>query len=154
MTDENLPNNIIAANQRIKAVDGGVRETPLEESGVFSERAGARFLLKCEHLQRTGSFKFRGAMNKILSLGDEARKQGIITASSGNHGLATTQAARLAGVEVTVYLPDSASPLKISKMRRLGANTVLVPGNGLKAEIAGRAAAEQDGMTPTPVRRR
>ena len=83
----NLVDNIIAANQRIKAVHGGVRETPLDDSGIFSERTGASFLLKGEHLQRTGSFKMRGAMNKVLCLTEEERKAGIITASSGNHGM-------------------------------------------------------------------
>ena len=144
---KNLVNNIIAANQRIKAVDGGVRETPLDCSGIFSDRTGVSFLLKGEHLQRTGSFKMRGAMNKVLSLNEEDRKRGIITASSGIHGMATTQAARVGGVEATIYLPQSVSPLKHSSMKRLGTNTVLVPGNGVMAEKAGRAAAERDGKT-------
>jgi threonine dehydratase len=136
---------IIAANKRIKAVEGGVRKTPLDESGVFSERTGANFLLKGEHLQRTGSFKMRGAMNKVLCLTEEERRQGVITASSGNHGMATTQAARVSGLEVTIYLPETVSPLKLSNMQRLGAKTVLVPGNGVVAEISARAAAERDG---------
>ena len=72
---ENLVNNILTANRRIKAADGGVRETPLDEAGVFSERIGATFLLKGEHLQRTGSFKLRGALNRVLSLNDEERKK-------------------------------------------------------------------------------
>lgn len=142
-----LVNDILAANRRIKAVEGGARETPLDESAIFSERTGTTFLLKCEHLQRTGSFKMRGAMNKVLSLGDDDRNRGIITASSGNHGMATAMAARLAGVEATVYLPDSVSPLKHANIRRLGAKTVLVPGNGVEAEITGRDAAERDGKT-------
>ena len=119
-----LVKNIVAANRRIKAVEGGVRETPLDESGVFSERTGANFLLKGEHLQRTGSFKMRGAMNKMLCLTDEERQKGVITASSGNHGMATTQAARVAGLKVRVYLPETVSPLKLSNMQRLGAETV------------------------------
>ena len=141
----NLVNDIIAANRRIKAVEGGVRETPLDISDIFSERTGANFLLKGEHLQRTGSFKMRGAMNKVLCLDDEERKMGIITASSGNHGMATTQAARVGGLEATIYLPETVSPLKLSNMKRLGANTVLVPGNGVEAEIVGRAAAKREG---------
>ncbi|MGR3344021.1 MAG: threonine/serine dehydratase [Paracoccaceae bacterium] len=141
---DNLVNDIVAANQRIKAVEGGARETPLDQSAIFSERTGAKFLLKGEHLQRTGSFKMRGAMNKILCLGSEERDKGIITASSGNHSMATSQAARVGGLEVTVYLPESVSPLKLSNMKRLGANTVLVPGNGVEAEIVGRAAAERE----------
>ncbi len=144
---QNLVDNIIAANQRIKAVDGGVRETPLDDSGIFSERTGASFMLKGEHLQRTGSFKMRGAMNKVMCLTKEERKKGIITASSGNHGMAATQAARVGGLEITVYLPESVSPLKLSNMKRLGANTVLVPGNGVEAENVGRAAAEREGKT-------
>jgi threonine dehydratase len=144
---KDLVANIIAADPRIKAVDGGVRETPLDESGIFSERTGTRFLLKGEHLQRTGSFKMRGAMNKLLSLNESERKQGIITASSGNHGMATSQAARVVGLEATVYVPETISPLKLANMKRLGAQTVLVPGNGVKAEIAGRAAAKQEART-------
>jgi threonine dehydratase len=144
---KDLVTNIIAADQRIKAVDGGVRETPLDESGLFSDRTGARFLLKGEHLQRTGSFKMRGAMNKLLSLNESERKQGIITASSGNHGMATSQAARVVGLEATVYVPETVSPLKLSNMKRLGAKTVLVPGNGVEAEIVGRAAAKQQAKT-------
>lgn len=141
----NLVNNIIAANQRIKSVDGGVRETPLDISGIFSERTGAEFLLKGEHLQRTGSFKMRGAMNKILSLTEEERRRGIITASSGNHGMATTQAALVAGINATIYLPETVPVPKLETMQRLGAKTVLVSGNGVQAEINGRAAAEKEG---------
>jgi threonine dehydratase len=142
---ENLVSNIIAANQRIKAVDGGVRKTPLDQSGIFSERTGACFLLKGEHLQRTGSFKMRGAMNKVLCLDEAERKMGIITASSGNHGMATTQAALVARLEVTIYLPETVPAPKLANMKRLGAKTVLVAGNGVQAEIDGRAAAEKQG---------
>ncbi len=144
---DNLVNDIIAANQRIKAVDGGARETPLETSGEFSDRTGADFLLKGEHLQRTGSFKMRGAMNKVLCLDERARKRGIITASSGNHGIAVAQAATVGGVEATIYLPESVSPLKHTKIRRLGAKTVLIPGNGIQAEMAARSAAEREHKT-------
>ena len=146
-TVKNLVNNIIAANRRIKAVDGGVRETPLDESGKFSDRTGVSFLLKGEHLQRTGSFKMRGAMNKVLCLNEEDRERGIIVASSGNHGRATAQAARMGGVEATIYLPESVSPLKHSNIKRLGANTVLVPGDAVEGERAARAAAEREGKT-------
>jgi threonine dehydratase len=139
--------DIIAANKRIKDVEGGARETPLDYSIEFSERTGANFLLKGEHLQRTGSFKMRGAMNKVLSLTKEEKDKGIIAASSGNHGIGTTQAARVAGLEATIYLPQNVSARKHSKMKRLGAHTVLVPGSPLEGEKAGRAAAEREGKT-------
>ncbi len=141
-----LVKNILAANRRIKAVDGGVRETPLDEADVFSERTGTTFLLKGEHLQRTGSFKLRGALNRVLSLDDEDRKNGVVTASSGNHGIAAAQAARGGGVDATIYLPASVSSLKLSNMKRLGANTVLVPGIYAECEKAAHAAAARQGM--------
>lgn len=144
---DTLVDNILIADGRIKAIEGGARETPLDEAGVFSEHTGATFLIKGEHLQRTGSFKMRGAMNKVLSLSAEDREKGIITASSGNHGMATTQAARVGGIEATVYLPESVSPLKLDAMTRQGAKTVLVPGNSVDGERAGRAAAEAEGKT-------
>lgn len=141
-----LAAQIRAADQRIR-VPGGVRRTPLDEAGAFSDRTGATVLLKGEHLQPTGSFKIRGAMNKVLSLGEDDRDRGIITASSGNHGMATTHAARIAGVKATVYLPESVSPLKLANMTRMGAETVLVPGAGVECERAGRAAATAEGRT-------
>ena len=97
-----LVRDVLAANRRIKAVNGGVRETPLDEAGVFSEWTGTTFLLKCEHLQRTGAFKLRGALNRVLSLTDDERRKGIVAASSGNHGIAAAQAARGGGVEANV----------------------------------------------------
>ncbi|MEH6633611.1 MAG: threonine/serine dehydratase [Halopseudomonas aestusnigri] len=143
----NLVKEITAANSRIKSVDGGVRETPLDEASTFSDRTGATFLLKGEHLQRTGSFKMRGAMNKVLTLSEEDKKKGIITASSGNHGMATSQAALVGEVEATIYLPESVSPLKLKNIERLGAKTVLVPGTSVDGENAARKAAEQQGLT-------
>jgi len=144
---EKIVKDIVAANRRIKAVDGGVRETPLDVSGVFSEQTGATILLKCEHLQRSGSFKLRGALNRVLSLNDEERKHGVIAASSGNHGIAVAQAARGASVNATIYLPASVSSLKLSNMKRLGANVVVVPGNYAESEKAAREAAERESKT-------
>ncbi|MCP4874355.1 MAG: threonine/serine dehydratase [Gammaproteobacteria bacterium] len=135
------------ADQRIKSVEGGVRQTPLDESGVLSERTDTSFLLKGEHLQRTGSFKLRGALNRVLLLNDEERRKGIVASSSGNHGIATAHAARAAGVDVTIYLPDSVSPLKLANMKRLGANTVLVPGVYAKCEKAAHEAVASQGKT-------
>lgn len=142
-----LIDNILTANARIKAIEGGARETPLDEAPAFSARTGATFLLKGEHLQNTGSFKMRGAMNKVLSLSPEDKAKGIVTASSGNHGMATTQAARVGGVAATIYLPEAVSPMKLANMKRKGAKTVLVPGPGVEGERAGRAAAEAEGRT-------
>ena len=142
---DNLLNNIQTANRRIKAVDGGVRETPLDESFEFSERTGTAFLLKGEHLHRTGSFKFRGTLNRVLSLNDEDRNNGVVAASSGNHGIADAEAARRSGVDATIYLPKSVSALKLSNMKRLGANTVVVPGDYAECEKVTQSAAARQG---------
>jgi len=140
-------NDIKSADRRIKAVTGGVRETSLDESSVLSERTGTTFLLKGEHLQRTGSFKLRGALNRVLLLNDEEREKGIVASSSGNHGIATAHAARADGVDVTIYLPDSVSPLKLANMKRLGAITVLVPGVYAECEKAAHAVVASQGKT-------
>lgn len=139
--------DIKVADRRIKAVAGGVRETPLDESGVLGERTGTTFLLKGEHLQQTGSFKLRGALNRVLLLNDDEREKGIVASSSGNHGIATAYAARADGVDVTIYLPDSVSPLKLANMKWLGANTVIVPGVYAKCEKAAHEAVASQGKT-------
>lgn len=144
---DNLIENIISANKKIKAVDDGVRETPLDESRVFSEQTGTTFLLKCEHLQRTGCFKLRGALNRVLALNDEERKNGIVASSSGNHGIAAAQAAIGGGVDATIYLPDSVSSYKLSNMTRLGAKTVLVPGPYINCEKAAQEVCRHEGKT-------
>jgi threonine dehydratase len=144
---EDMVKNILAANRRIKAVDGGVRETPLDEAGVFSERTGATILFKGEHLQRTGSFKLRGALNRVLSLNEEELKNGVVAASSGNHGIAVAQAALGCGVVATIYLPSSISSLKLTQMKRLGVDTVLVPGPYAECEKAAHLAASDHGKS-------
>lgn len=139
--------DIESANRRIKAVTDGVRETPLDESSILSERTGTTFLIKCEHLQRTGSFKLRGALNRVLLLNDKEREKGIVASSSGNHGIATAHAARADGVDATIYLPDSVSPLKLANMKRLGANTVVVPGVYAECEKAAHEEVTRLGKT-------
>jgi threonine dehydratase len=135
------------ADRRIKAAPGGVRETPLDESSVLGERTGTSFLLKCEHLQRTGCFKLRGALNRVLLLNDEQRERGIVASSSGNHGIATAYAAHTDGVDVTIYLPESVSPLKLANMKRLGANTVVWPGVYAECEKAAHEEVARLGKT-------
>jgi threonine dehydratase len=93
--------------------------------------------LKWENQQVTGSFKARGAFNKILSLAPWEYKQGIIAASAGNHGQGVALAGRLVNAPVTVFASQTASPLKIERMRALGAEVILVPGGYEQAEAEG-----------------
>ncbi|CNH39628.1 pyridoxal-phosphate dependent protein [Yersinia thracica] len=122
-----------------------VRVTPLEYSPLLSQHSGCEIYLKCEHLQHTGSFKFRGASNKLRLLTDEQRLQGVITASTGNHGQAMALAGKLAGVKATIYAPERAAAIKLEAIRALGGEIELIPGDALNAELAADNAAQQQG---------
>ena len=115
---------IRAAAERLA---GKVHRTPLVSAGLIGERAGVRLRLKCESFQKTGSFKARGALNKVLSLPEEARARGLITVSAGNHAAAVAWAARVAGASAVVVMPAAAPKLKIDAVRGYGAEIVLHP---------------------------
>lgn len=129
------------------AIRPQVPVTPLERSAVLSGRLGCEVLLKCEHLQPTGSFKVRGATNKIRLLAAEARRAGVITASTGNHGQAVARAGALAGVPVTVFVAASTVRSKMDAIRQLGADLSIVDGNPLDAELTARRLATEQGKT-------
>jgi len=119
--------------------------TPLQRSAGLSRLFDANVLLKCEHLQTTGSFKYRGASNKMRLLPRECRELGVVTASSGNHGQAVALAGREAGVPVTVYASSAASQAKLTAIRAYGAELRLVEGGGLEAELAASSEAAATG---------
>jgi threonine dehydratase len=96
---------IRAAAERIA---GRVHRTPILSAASLGARAGVRLHLKCENLQKTGSFKPRGALNKVLSLSAEERGRGLVTVSAGNHAQAVAWAARIAGAACTVVMPTAA----------------------------------------------
>jgi threonine dehydratase len=133
--------------QAHEAIRPQVPVTPLERSSALSARLGCEVLLKCEHLQPTGSFKIRGATNRIRLLGADARRAGVITASTGNHGQAVARAGALAGVPVTVYVAASAARSKMDAIRRLGADLSVIDGTTLDAELAARRCASEQGKT-------
>ena len=100
-----------------------IRRTPLFHATAMRERVTeADLFLKLEYLQPTGSFKARGAANRLLTTPKQALLNGIVTASGGNHGLATARAAAIAGVGATIFVPETASPAKIDKLRQWGAD--------------------------------
>lgn len=123
-----------------------VRRTPTIELTCMSRPVTeARLFLKLENLQASGSFKARGATNKLLSLPREAVARGIVTASGGNHGLAVARAARLAGVEATVYVTESATEEKREKLRLWGANVEVLGKIWNEANVGALAHAEESG---------
>src|SRR3954470_341316 len=103
-----------------EAVGDVVRRTPVLPSATLSERAGTPVVLKAESLQRTGSFKIRGALNKLHALGD-ACAPGVVTGSAGNHAQAVAAAARVRGVPCEVFMPLEAPIAKLEGAAALGA---------------------------------
>ena len=128
------------------AIRPQVAVTPLVPSAMLSAALGCDVSLKLDHLQPTGSFKIRGATNKIRMLGAEQRRRGVLTASTGNHGMAVARAGALAGVPVTVYVGTAAAPSKVAGIRALSAEVVPIDGPAFAAESAGRQRAEVDGL--------
>ncbi len=120
-------------------------ETPLIQSVGLSGLLGCDVRLKADHLQTTGSFKYRGAANAIRTLDAGHRARGVVTASSGNHGQAVALAGRNAGVAVTVYASAGASPTKLAAIRAYGAELRLLDEPGLEVELAARRDAEAGG---------
>ncbi|MFO1039243.1 MAG: pyridoxal-phosphate dependent enzyme [Geminicoccaceae bacterium] len=121
-----------------------IRRTPLLPSLALGPRAGSGLLFKAEQFQRTGSFKSRGAFSKLTSLAVD--DTGLVTASSGNHGLATSDAAAVLGKRLTVHLPESVEPSKLAAIQARGVEIVLHPGDSGVAEQRARADAERRGL--------
>lgn len=113
--------DVQAAAERIKP---WAIETPLIESAALNERTGARVFLKPETLQRTGSFKFRGACNRILQIPESERKNGVVAFSSGNHAQGVAAVAKLFGIPATIVMPADAPKAKIEGTKSYGAEIV------------------------------
>ncbi len=121
---------IRAARNRIA---GRVHLTPIATATRLGQRAGVQLVLKCENLQKTGSFKVRGALTKLSSLSAEERARGVVTVSAGNHAQAVAWAARAAGIHAVVVMPERASPAKVEASRGYGAEVVLHGASGIQA---------------------
>ncbi len=134
----------IVAAQRISA---HVRETPLRYSNRLSESTGASVFLKLENLQETGSFKLRGAANKLLLLPREQAALGVIAASNGNHALAVATIGRKLGMAVEVFVSEHIDPVRRKRIESLRAIVQTVKGDSLLAEQTARRTAEQSGRT-------
>ncbi|MCZ6459090.1 MAG: threonine/serine dehydratase [Gammaproteobacteria bacterium] len=141
---ETLPQTVTEAVARLQPY---VLRTPVSRCHWLD---GADVLLKCEHLQHTGSFKLRGALNRLLTLDASERDRGIITASTGNHALGVAFAAGVTGLRATIYLPKVISPLKLKALSAVlidgQVDLEFVEGDGLDAELAAKTAALAGGM--------
>jgi threonine dehydratase len=132
----------LSAENRIRPF---IRRTPLEPAPDLGRENKGRVFLKLESLQHTGSFKARGALNRLLALNEAEKRAGVATASSGNHGLAIAFGANRLGIDGVIYLPETASPLKIRMLEALGA-TVRFHGRDCdRTESYARRQAEKTG---------
>ncbi len=140
--------DVAAARERIR---GAAVATPLLTAPELDARTGGRIFVKAEPLQRTGSFKFRGAYNRLSQIPPAERGRGVIAYSSGNHAQGVALAAQLFGIKATIIMPKDAPALKIANTKGYGAKVVLYDRFGESREEIGRKlAAETDAVLVPP----
>ncbi|WP_411965329.1 threonine ammonia-lyase [Haloferax sp. YSMS24] len=132
------------ARERVEAV---ARRTPLEYSHTFSDMTGAEVHLKLENFQRTGSFKIRGAMNRITTLSDDEQRAGVVTASAGNHAQGVALAATRAGVDSKIVMPEYAPITKVKATERYGGDVVLYGADYDEAQAKAHEIEREEGRT-------
>jgi threonine dehydratase len=148
--------NITAAVgvEDVRAAAGRIRpfihRTPLLPSRSLSEKAGVEVRLKCENLQRAGSFKIRGAMNALLQLGDDERRRGVVAFSSGNHAQGVALAASLLGIRATIVMPDGSVAAKVTATRAYGAQVVTAGVTAATRDTVAREIADKTGAAVIP----
>jgi len=130
-----------------KRIAGGIYESPCVESIPLSQLTGAHIYCKLDYLQRTGSFKERGARNALLRLSDEQRKRGVIAASAGNHAQGVAYHGSLLGIPVTVVMPKFAALVKVTNCRQLGARVILHGTDLTEARAHAEALAQREHLT-------
>lgn len=127
-----------------------IHRTPLFTCQTLNARTGAQLFLKGEHLQKSGSFKIRGALNTLLQLSEDARRQGVVAFSSGNHAQGVAMAARLLGMKATIVMPADAPRVKLDATAEYGAQVVLYDRVFQDREAMAKAIALEQGATLVP----
>jgi len=135
---------VLQAEERIRP---HIRETMLDRAAFSSGPGGPDVYFKLENLQHTGSFKVRGALNKILSLDRESAARGVVAASTGNHGAAVAFALAHLGAPGIVFVPEGAAASKVATIERLGVTPRRVGGDPAETEMYAREFAQENGMT-------
>jgi threonine dehydratase len=152
--DPLAPGDGLVTLEEVRAAASTISEvalrTPLLPFPELSARLGGEVRLKCESLQRSGSFKVRGAFNFISQMGEEDRKRGVITYSSGNHAQAMAIAARSEGIRAVAVMPTNAASVKIEGARKLGAEVVLEGTTSTERKARAEALAREEGLTVVP----
>src|SRR5665648_205478 len=145
MATTSLPvsvDDVLAAQELLSSI---IRPTPLEFSRALSDRVGGDVYLKCENLQRAGSFKIRGAYTRMSRLSPAERARGVVAASAGNHAQGVALAAQLLGIRSTVFMPEGAPIPKERATRAYGADVVFEGAFLEDSLVAARRFAEETG---------
>ena len=129
---------------------GVIVRTPLREATRLSEQLGFKVLLKCENLQPIGAFKIRGAYTAIARLAPEVRARGVITYSSGNHGLAVTYAADLLGIRAVIVMPETAPRVKVEGVKKKGGQVVMAGTTTVHRRTRAEEIVAQEGLVMIP----
>ena len=152
MSSPNISTAIDLAD--IRAARARIRErihpTPLLTSRSLSERLGVEVRLKCENLQRAGSFKIRGAMNALLQLEDAQRRRGVVAFSSGNHAQGVALAAKILGIPATIVMPENSVQAKVEATQAYGARVVQAGVTAATRDTVARQIAEENGAAVVP----
>jgi threonine dehydratase len=141
------PADVLAAGERLRGV---AVHTPLLEFSPLNECVGHRVLVKFEGAQRTGSFKFRGAYNRLSRIPEQAKSAGVVGWSSGNHAQGVAAAAQLLGMRATIVMPSDAPAIKVANTRALGAEIISYDRYTQSREEIATALAQQRGATLVP----
>ena len=132
--------------QAAGVLNGVANHTPVLTSRTLDDAAGGRVFLKCENFQRSGSFKFRGAYNKILSLSPEDKRQGVCAVSSGNHAQAVALAAKIEGVRAAILMPEDAPAAKLKATKSYGAEVISYDRYSIPQYEAGQKFQSKTGL--------
>jgi len=136
--------SIYEAHQKIRDI---VKRTPFDYSPQLSNLAGGEVYLKCENYQTTGSFKLRGAVNKMLTLTSEEKARGVVTASAGNHAQGVAYVAQKLGIDAKIVIPKNGSKTKIENTKRMGANVVIAGEDYDGSEAKAWVISNEEGRT-------
>ena len=139
--------DVVAASGRLL---GHAHRTPVMTSRMADEQFGADVFFKCENLQRTGAFKFRGAFNALSKFDEQQRRAGVVTFSSGNHAQAIALSARLLGMPASIVMPEDAPQAKVEATKGYGATVIFYNRYTDDREQIGRELAEKNGLTLIP----
>ena len=148
MNEVTLTGPTLADFEKARGVVGIVADlTPLETSRYLSEVLGSPVFLKCENLQRTGSYKIRGAYNRLAQLTDEEKARGVVAASAGNHAQGVAFAARELGIKATIFMPIGVALPKLQATKAYGADVVLRGHTVAEPLLAAAEFAQETGAT-------